>query len=120
MVFALALKLQHQSLGSFCAPPSTSSSAGCTLDILSKRYPGTLDETKMDRYLGMGFSYNEDTGAMTCSMYHAVVKILASCRTDSLPVQPTPYTMDIFDPSTNLAPVDSKSYQSVTGGLGVD
>jgi hypothetical protein len=43
----------------------------------------------MDRYLGMGFSYNEDTGAMTCSMYHAVVKILASCRTDSLPVQST-------------------------------
>jgi hypothetical protein len=71
----------------------------------------------MDRYLGMGFSYNEDTGAMTCSMYHAVVKILASCRTDSLPVQPTPYTMDIFHPSTDLTSVDSKSYQSVTGGL---
>jgi len=88
-----------------------------TLEILSKRYPGTLDETTMDRYLGMGFSYYEDTEAMTCSMYHAVVKILASCRTDSLPVQPTPYTMDIFDPSTDLTSVDSKSYQSVTGGL---
>jgi hypothetical protein len=50
-------------------------------------------------------------------MYHAVVKILASCRTDSLPVQPTAYTMDLFDPSIDLTPVDSKSYQSVTGGL---
>jgi len=88
-----------------------------TLEILSNRYPGTLDETKMDRYLGMGFSYNEDTGAMTCSMYHAVAKILASCRTDSLPIQPTPYTMDIFDPSTDLTPVDPKPYQKVTGGF---
>ena len=88
-----------------------------TLEILSKRYPGTLDETSMDRYLGMGFSYNEDTGAITCSMYHAVAKILASCRTDSLAVQPNPYTMDLFDPSTDLTPVNSKSYQSVTGGF---
>ncbi len=30
-----------------------------TLEILSNRYPGTLDETKIDRYLGMGFT--EDT-----------------------------------------------------------
>ena len=86
-----------------------------TLQVLGKRYPGTLDESAMDRYLGMGFAYNEDTGAMTASMYHSVMKILASCRTDSLPIQSTPYTMDLFDPTPDPTPVDAKSYQSVTG-----
>jgi hypothetical protein len=35
----------------------------------------------MDRYLGMGFSYNSDTG-----------------------VQQAPYTIDLFDPSDDLTP----------------
>ena len=68
----------------------------------------------MDRYLGMRFAYNEITGAMTASMYHSAMKILASCRTDSLPIQSTHYTMDLFDPTPDPTPVDAKSYQSVT------
>ena len=38
-----------------------------TLRALSDRYPGTLDSSAMDRYLGMGFDYNSSTGAMTAS-----------------------------------------------------
>jgi hypothetical protein len=58
-----------------------------TLQALRNRYPGTLDSTTMDRYLGMGFSYNSNTGAMTASMHHSIVKILATFRASSLPVQ---------------------------------
>ena len=70
----------------------------------------------MDRYLGMSFSYNPDTGAMTASMYHSVLKLLATFSTSSLPEQPTPYTMDLFDISDDLTPVDPKSYQRLVGG----
>jgi hypothetical protein len=52
-----------------------------TLQVLRDRYPGSLDSTTMDRYLGMGFSYNSDTG-----------------------VQQAPYTIDLFDPSDDLTP----------------
>jgi hypothetical protein len=81
------------------------------LRALSDRYPGTLYSSAMDRYLGMGFSYNYDTGAMTASMYHSVLKILATFQTSSLPEQSTPYTIDLFDKSDDLTPVDSQSYQ---------
>jgi hypothetical protein len=70
----------------------------------------------MDRYLGMSFSYNPDTGAMTASMYHSVLKLLATFCTSSLPEQSTPYTMDLFDISEDLTPVDPKSYQRLVGG----
>jgi hypothetical protein len=40
----------------------------------------------MDRYLGMGFSYNPDIGAMTASMKHSVLKILETFCTSDLPV----------------------------------
>ena len=73
-----------------------------TLQALSDRYPGTLDSSPMDRYLGMGFSYNPDTGAMTASMYHSVLKVLATFCTSSLPEQSTPYTMDLFDISEGV------------------
>ena len=88
-----------------------------TLQALRNRYPGELDSTPMDRYLGMGFSYNPDTGAMTASMYHSIVKLLATFRASSLPVQRTPYTMDLFDPSDDLTPVDEKIYQKLVGML---
>jgi len=68
-----------------------------TLRALSDRYPGTLDSSAMDRYLGMGFRYNPDTGAMTASMKHSVIKILETFLTSDLPVQSTPYYMDLFD-----------------------
>ena len=70
------------------------------LQALRNRYPGSLDSTTMDRYLGMVFLYNSDTGVMTASMYHSIVKIL---RASSLPVQQAPYTMNLFDPSDDLA-----------------
>ena len=57
----------------------------------------------MDRYLGMGFSYNSETGAMTASMYHFC--------TSSLLEQSTPFTMDLFDISDDPTPVDSVTYQ---------
>jgi len=88
-----------------------------TLQALRNRYPGTLDSTTMDRYLGMGFSFNSSTGVTTASMYHSVVKILATFRASSLPVQRTPYTMDLFDPSDDLTPVDEKIYQKLVGML---
>ena len=75
-----------------------------TLKALSDRYPGALDSSAMDRYLGMGFDYNSTTGAMTASMYHSVLKILATFQTGSLPVQRTPYTMDLFDDSDDPTP----------------
>jgi hypothetical protein len=56
----------------------------------------------MDRYLGMSFSYNPDTGAMTASMYYSVLKLLATFSTLSLPEQSTPYTLDLFDISEDL------------------
>ena len=71
----------------------------------------------MDRYLGMGFSYNSETGAMTASMYHSVLKVLATFCTSSLPEQSTPYTMDLFDISDDLTPVDSVTYQRCVGAL---
>ena len=71
----------------------------------------------MDRYLGMGFSYNSDTGAMTASMYHSVLKVLATFCTSSLPEQSTPYTMDLFDISEDPTPVDSETYQRCVGQL---
>ena len=88
-----------------------------SLQALRNRYPGTLDSTTMDRYLGMGFSYNSSTGAMTASIYHSIVKILATFRASSLPVQRTQYTMDFFDPSDDLTPVDEKIYQKLVGML---
>ena len=54
---------------------------------------------------------------MTASMYHSIVKILATFRASSLPVQRTPYTMDLFDPSDDLTPVDEKIYQKLVGML---
>ena len=69
----------------------------------------------MDRYLGMGFSYNSDTGAMTASMKHSVIKILETFLTSDLPVQSTPYSMDLFDTSTDLTPVDQPSYLRLVG-----
>jgi hypothetical protein len=86
-----------------------------TLQALSDRYPGTLDSSAMDRYLGMGFSYNPDTGAMTASMKHSVIKILETFLTSDLPVQSTPYSMDLFDKSTDLSPVDQPSYLRLVG-----
>jgi hypothetical protein len=71
----------------------------------------------MDRYLGMGFSYNSETGAMTASMYHSVLKVLATFCTSSLPEQSTPYTMDLFDISDDPTPVDSVTYQRCVGAL---
>jgi hypothetical protein len=71
----------------------------------------------MDRYLGMGFSYNSDTGAMTASMYHSILKILAIFQTSSLQEQRTPYTMDLFDHSDDPTPVDLNSYQKLVGQL---
>ena len=88
-----------------------------TLQALSERYPGTLDSSAMDRYLGMGFSYNSSTGAMTASMYHSVLKILATFQTSSLPEQRTPYTMDLFDVTDDPTPVDFQSYQKLVGQL---
>ena len=88
-----------------------------TLRALSDRYPGTLDSSAMDRYLGMGFHYNPSTGAMTASMYHSVIKILATFQTGSLPVQRTPYPMDLFDDSDDPTPVDLLTYQQLVGQL---
>jgi hypothetical protein len=65
----------------------------------------------------MSFSYNSDTGAMTASMYHSVLKLLATFSTSSPPEQSTPYTMDLFDISEDLIPVDPKSYQRLVGGV---
>ena len=86
-----------------------------TLQALSDRYPGTLDSSAMDRYLGMGFSYHPDTGAMTASMKHSVIKILETFLTSDLHVQSTPYSMDLFDTSTDLTPVDQPSYLRLVG-----
>jgi hypothetical protein len=60
----------------------------------------------MDRYLGIGFYFDPVTGALTASMLHAVLKILATCCTDSLPAQRSPYTMDLFEDSQDTTPVN--------------
>ena len=57
------------------------------------------------------------TRAMTASMYHSIIKILATFRASSLPVQQTHYTMDLFDPFDDLSPVDEKIYQKLVGML---
>jgi hypothetical protein len=54
---------------------------------------------------------------MTASMYHSIIKILATFRASSLPVQQTHYTMDLFDPFDDLSPVDEKIYQKLVGML---
>jgi len=88
-----------------------------TLRALSARYPGTLDSSTMDRYLGMGFDYNPETGGLTASMYHSVVKILTNFRTDSLPVQSTPYAMDLINLTDDPTLVNQTDYQKLTGAL---
>ena len=52
--------------------------------------------------------YNPDTGAMTASMKHFVIKILETFLTSDLPVQSTPYSMDLFDTSTDLTPLTNR------------
>ena len=54
------------------------------LHKLNQRYPGTIDESVMDRYLGMGFHFNSETGALTASMLHSVMKLLATASTETL------------------------------------
>ena len=82
---------------------------------LNQRYPGTLDESTMDRYLGMGFHFNSQTGALTATMLHSVTKLLATACTEALSPQPTPHTLDLFHPSTDTTPVDPKTYQQIVG-----
>ena len=77
-----------------------------TLQALRNRYPVTLDSSPMDRYLGMGFSYNPAIGSLTASMLHSVLKVLTTFCTDSLPIQRTPYTMDLFDLTDDPTSVD--------------
>ena len=84
---------------------------------LNQRYPGTIDESEMNRYLGMGFFLHPKTGALTASMLQSVTKLLATACTETLPEQPTPYTLDLFQPSTDLTPVDTKTYQQIVGML---
>jgi hypothetical protein len=48
----------------------------------------------------MGFSYDK----------HSVLKILETFCTSDLPVQRTPYSMDLFDASTDPTLVDQPSY----------
>ena len=79
--------------------------------LFSPGDPNTSRPSVMDRYLGMGFSCNPDTGAMAASMYHSVLKILETFQTSDLPVQSTPYSMDLFDTSADPTPVDQPSYQ---------
>ena len=69
----------------------------------------------MDRYLGMGFHFDSQTGALTATMLHSVTKLLATACTDSLSPQPTPHTLDLFHPSTDTTPVDPKTYQQIVG-----
>ena len=83
--------------------------------MMKEHYPGTLDSTPMDRYLGMGFSYNPATGALTASKLHSVLKVLNTFCTDSFPVQRTPYTMDLFDLTDDPTPVDDLTYQQLVG-----
>jgi hypothetical protein len=66
----------------------------------------------MERYL---ISYNPDTGAMTASMKHSVLKIIETFLTSDLPVQNTPYSMDLFDPSVDSTFNDQPSYQRLVG-----
>jgi len=88
-----------------------------TLHYLDLRYPGGLDVSPMDRYLGMGFKFNPETGALTVSMLHSILKILATCSTETLPPQRAPYSMDLFDVTTDPTPIDSLSYQQTVGQL---
>ena len=88
-----------------------------TLQALRNRYPVTLDSSPMDRYLGMGFSYNPAIGSLTASMLHSVLKVLSTFCTDSLPVQRTPYTMDLFDLTDDPTSVDDLTYQQLAGVL---
>ena len=55
------------------------------LHKLNQRYPGTIDESVMDRYLGRGFHFNSEAGALTASMLHTVMKLLANASTETLP-----------------------------------
>ena len=67
---------------------------------LNKRYPGVLDESTMNRYLGLAF--NPVTGALTSSMIHQdprdfLYRVL-------LPPQRSSYTKDLFHESTDTTP----------------
>jgi hypothetical protein len=73
----------------------------------------TLNYLKLT--LGMGFSYNPDTGAMTTFMKHSVIEILEKFLTSDLLVQSTPYSMDLFDTSTDPTLVDQLSYLRLVG-----
>ena len=81
-----------------------------TLHYLNLRYPGDLDVSSMNRYLGMGFDFNPRTGSLTVSMLHSVLKLLATCCTETLPPQRTPYTKDLFDTTTD----PHRSIKSIT------
>ena len=54
---------------------------------------------------------------MTASMYHSIVKLLATFQTSSLPVQRTPYAMDLFDITDDPTPVEVLPYQKLVGQL---
>ena len=69
----------------------------------------------MNRYLGMGFHFNSETDALTASMLHTVMKLLVTASTETLPEQPTPYTLDLFQPSTDPTLVDTKAYKQIVG-----
>ena len=76
-----------------------------TFEILSKRYPRILDESKMDRYLGMGFSINEDTVRCTC------------CWEDPRLLLSRPHTPWT---SSTLLPIEPQSTPSPTSRLPED
>ena len=76
-----------------------------TFEILSKRYPRILDESKMDRYLGMGFSINEDTVRCTC------------CWEDPRLLLSRPHTLWT---SSTLLPIEPQSTPSPTSRLPED
>jgi hypothetical protein len=52
---------------------------------------------------------------MTASMKHSVIKILEKFLTSDLPVQSTPYSMDLFDTLTDPTLVDQLSYLRLVG-----
>jgi hypothetical protein len=71
-----------------------------TLQALSDRYPGTLDSSVPRHGLQL----------QPRAMKHSVIKILEIFITSDLPVQSTPYSMDLFDASIDPTLVDQPSY----------
>ena len=114
------LKATYESLRS-PAPTTPTSLSSLTLMrmMVVQSLPGAQSMTRPSKHYATATQVPSTPPPWSVwdSKYHSIVKILATFRASSLPVQRTQYTMDLFDPSDDLTLVDEKIYQKLVGML---